>query len=341
MDGPLTVVILPVSWLSDLKDIPLKTASFRNFLYSYWFGRYSYIGQYSHELESAIRVGMGKDVDKQLRTLMDETHFAVDQHIGECQSWKEVRLSSTFHAIIALTTFRMFVGLPLSRNQTWLHATTQYASTLEKFSTAVRAWPEALRWLAAPLIWFNSVRKHQQVFINMLDPIVRSTKQVRRAQSEGVADKNANTLIEWMLSYYRGREATASEITGAQLTASFAAIHSTDVLVEHVLMDLAARPAALSILREELNEVCPDGELNKTSVSKLWKMDSFIRESQRFNPATACMCFSYSKLLVCPFKLILTVFPSSYVTDGFEKCKVGEVGHNSPWHNVRYFIRCY
>jgi len=245
---------------------------------------------------------MIRDIDRQLRTLEDETQFAVDQNIGDRKDWSEVKLSSTFHMIIALTTFRIFVGLPLSRDKVWLEATTRYAETLEKFSMAVRSWPAALHWLVAPIYWFNSVRTHQLVFIKMLDPIVYSAKQARKAQAEGVSEKNANTLIEWMLSYYRGREATASEITGAQLTASFAAIHSTENLVEHVLMDLAARPEYLASLREELDENCPDGHLDKLSVAKLWKMDSFIKECQRYNPATTCACrinlFDYKELIL-------------------------------------------
>jgi cytochrome P450 len=284
----MTVVILPTSSISELKDVPTSKASFRKFLYEYWQGRYSYIGQYSHALEGAIKTGISQNVNFQLSTLTDETKFAMDQNIGVRKDWSEVPLSSVFHKIVALTTFRTFVGLPLSRDETWIEATTQYASTLEKFASAVRGWPVSVQWLVAPIYWFTSVRKHQQVFINMLDPIVRAAKQARRDHLNGVSGKSPGTLIEWMLSYYRGREAKASEITGAQLTASFAAIHSTVGLLEHVLLDLASRPDYLQGLREELAEHCPSGQIDKIALGKLWKMDSFIKESQRYNPATAC-----------------------------------------------------
>lgn len=62
----------------------------------------------------------------------------------------------------------------------------------------------------------------------------------------------------------------------------------------HALYDLACRPEYVEPLREEINEVLQedgydvngDGslKLKKTSMSKLRKLDSFIKESQRLSP---------------------------------------------------------
>ncbi len=60
-----------------------------------------------------------------------------------------------------------------------------------------------------------------------------------------------------------------------------------------VLLDLAARPEYIAELREEIEAVlAEDGEeldengqpfIRKSSFAKMRKLDSFIRESQRFN----------------------------------------------------------
>jgi hypothetical protein len=60
------------------------------------------------------------------------------------------------------------------------------------------------------------------------------------------------------------------------------------------IYDLAAHPEYIEPLQEEIEQVVKedgyeDGagskKLNKSSVPKLWKLDSFLKESQRFTPA--------------------------------------------------------
>ena len=55
----------------------------------------------------------------------------------------------------------------------------------------------------------------------------------------------------------------------------------------HVLYDLAAHPQYVEPLRDEIRAVAiEDGGWQKSSYSKLRKLDSFIKESQRVNPPT-------------------------------------------------------
>jgi len=75
---------------------------------------------------------------------------------------------------------------------------------------------------------------------------------------------------------------------------SFAAIHTTTSAICQILYDLAARPEYLQPLRDEIDQVIQedgydkDGEgflkLKKVSLTKLRKMDSFMKESQRLAP---------------------------------------------------------
>lgn len=67
----------------------------------------------------------------------------------------------------------------------------------------------------------------------------------------------------------------------------------------HVLYDLAARSEYIPILRDEIAEIeredGPIGQWTKSSFSKLKKLDSFMRESQRFNPPTL---LSYHRIML-------------------------------------------
>jgi hypothetical protein len=69
----------------------------------------------------------------------------------------------------------------------------------------------------------------------------------------------------------------------------------------HCLFDLAARPEYIKPLREEIEQViAEDGydvtgdgtmKLKKSSLPRLRKLDSFMKESQRHAPAGLCKSF--------------------------------------------------
>jgi hypothetical protein len=68
--------------------------------------------------------------------------------------------------------------------------------------------------------------------------------------------------------------------------------------VTHCLFDLAARPEYIKPLRDEIDEIIAeegyditgDGamKLKKSSIPRLKKLDSFMKESQRLAPAGLC-----------------------------------------------------
>jgi cytochrome P450 len=76
---------------------------------------------------------------------------------------------------------------------------------------------------------------------------------------------------------------------------SMAAIHTTSMASTAAIYDLAAHPKYIQPLRDEIQKVIDeDGQdvygngfmrLKKSSIPKLWKLDSFLKESQRFTPA--------------------------------------------------------
>ena len=75
---------------------------------------------------------------------------------------------------------------------------------------------------------------------------------------------------------------------------SFAAIHTTTMATTQAIFDLVARPEYIQPLRDEIQQVIDedgqdtDGEgflkLKKISLTKLKKLDSFLKESQRLSP---------------------------------------------------------
>jgi hypothetical protein len=81
-----------------------------------------------------------------------------------------------------------------------------------------------------------------------------------------------------------------------------AAIHTTTMAATAAIYDLAAHLEYIKPLRDEIQQIIDeDGEdvdgdgsmrLKKSSMPKLWKLDSFLKESQRFTPAQLCKLYS-------------------------------------------------
>lgn len=72
-----------------------------------------------------------------------------------------------------------------------------------------------------------------------------------------------------------------------QCQLAVAAIHTTSMSLTHVLYDLLEHPEYIPILRAECEEVLArnGGQYGRSTMDQLHKVDSFVKESQRFNPA--------------------------------------------------------
>ena len=68
----------------------------------------------------------------------------------------------------------------------------------------------------------------------------------------------------------------------------------------HALFDLAAAPEYIQPLREEIESVLAVEGWTKIAMGKMWKLDSFLKESQRVNGltlGTRISCASHARSL--------------------------------------------
>lgn len=114
------MVIVPTHLLDDLKAYPEETISFRREMYDRFLGKYTAVAPNSHAMVQAVKIdltrAMGGNV---LPILQDEAGFAAQQCLSVQGGWKDVTLYSATTRMIALMSGRVFVGLPLSRNEEW------------------------------------------------------------------------------------------------------------------------------------------------------------------------------------------------------------------------------
>ncbi len=91
----------------------------------------------------------------------------------------------------------------------------------------------------------------------------------------------------------------------------------------HALFDLASMPQYIQPLRKEIESVIATDGWTKLSMDKMWKLDSFLKESQRHNGLGLGMNYSTLKSAPpCNIKLIIDcyLFSSLHVAESAQRC---------------------
>jgi cytochrome P450 len=290
-------VILPNSLINEIKNMPDDQVSFRKAIYNVLLGKYTGIGTPHPQLIEAIRDDLTRNIAKTLANLQDEVTFAVGKEFGVCDEWTAVNVYHCLLNTVARISARVFVGLPLCRDEEWIKTTTNYTEDVIKAFKAISKYPFFVRPLVAqflPELRALNLARHRAG--KMLAPTVATIMKGSKLQSDTSWEDESMSpytddqynLISWILRHYKANQQPNAEAIGVeQLLTGFAAIHTTSTTASHAIYDLAAYPQYIPELRAEINKVSaeePDGKLKKTNMPKLRKLDSFIKESQRMHP---------------------------------------------------------
>jgi gliotoxin biosynthesis cytochrome P450 monooxygenase len=235
-----------------------------------------------------------------LSDLQDEVVYACNREIGECPEWTEVPVYDKVLQIVALLSGRTFVGLPLSRDKEWTNATINFTGDTIRAVRAIEKYHPLIRPLVSYLLpEVKGLRAYREFAGKKLKPQVDAILARRSGKANGhvpedILDddvvKGDFNMIHWTLNHFKDINSADAILLGQlQMLIAFAAIHTTSLALYNAIFDLAAHPQYITELREEIEKVIadenyPDKMLRKTSMPKLRKLDSFIKESQRVSP---------------------------------------------------------
>ncbi|KAL8728454.1 MAG: hypothetical protein Q9181_005341 [Wetmoreana brouardii] len=109
-------------------------------------------------------------------------------------------------------------------------------------------------------------------------------------------------LLHWMAKNGRKEnERDPVNIARRQIFLGLGSIHTTASAANHAILDLCAHPEVVEPLRQEIAEVMNGNDhLEKQDLAKLWRLDSFLSESQRMNPP---FLTSFHRLALTPITL--------------------------------------
>ncbi|KAK7061428.1 cytochrome P450 [Favolaschia claudopus] len=230
---------------------------------------------------SVTRVGMTKNLELRFDEVRDEIICTFEDHLKlEGNEWKAIPAQATVMQVICRTGNRLFVGLPLCRNTDYLNMNFEFTLSVVMAAQMINILPGVLRPILGPRI--SPLKKYLRRADKHLSALVTERVQMEEEHGNNYPGR-PNDLISWLLDVAEGEERTVPALVQRILVINFGAVHTSANTFTHALYNLAAFPASVEEMREEVDIIVKEEGWSKDSVAKMHKVDSFLRESQRFS----------------------------------------------------------
>jgi hypothetical protein len=180
----------------------------------------------------------------------------------------------------------MFGGIPLARDEAWLKATLDFATDGFIGAQKIKQYPSFIRPIVSKFIpEITRIPKHYDIVRNSVGKVLKARgyqpgKPINSKRGEVPQD-----FLQWMMEDAKDEEQDPNFLGDILLKISFAALHTSAASPMQLVYDLCEYPEYIAPLRKEIEEVMAEhSHLGKRALGKLKKMDSFMKESLRFNP---------------------------------------------------------
>ncbi|KAI4212142.1 MAG: hypothetical protein LQ351_005172 [Letrouitia transgressa] len=207
-------------------------------------------------------------------------------HQGE---WRSFEAFEGFHRIVGRVSARIFGGKTLRDDPAWLDTAEAYPNNIFKTAITIRLVPSWAKYTASfflPCSWkitYNAWKARR-----ILLPYVRHRQAIVVERSQEIARTRKQEfpdVLQYLIERAEGPDANPLCLASMVLSLSLASNHTTAMALTEALYDLFTHPEYLPELREEVyNAVVLGGGWQKKALTKMRKLDRFIKESQRLHP---------------------------------------------------------
>ncbi|KAI6043534.1 cytochrome P450 [Pisolithus marmoratus] len=225
-------------------------------------------------LRSQLTTNVGAiypDIRNELVVAFDE---ALDLDGNE---WKSVTAIEMIRNVVCRVHNRVFVGLPLCRDPDWVDLLVRLTVALVQEGALLMLVPKFIKPLAAR--WITRRNERISRAARLLEPVIRDRQKHMKEYGKEWSDK-PNDLLQWCLD--EGRENTADQLAVRLMAINFAAIQTTSNGFAQALFLLATDPQYAEMLRGEVEMVVKEHGWTKAALTRMRKIDSFLKEVQRF-----------------------------------------------------------
>ncbi|KAF2106334.1 cytochrome P450 [Lophiotrema nucula] len=292
---PDPIVIIPRWAAGEIKSLAENKISLNKEIFIRMLGRFTMLGEDDDEMVAVVKQDLTRALPNLFETIVDEVKFGLNNILRQGASKEtepqELSLYENMARVIALVSGRIFVGLPLSRDEHWIYSSITYTSegvTVAE-SPVLRPYSPFVRWLISPFLsQVRSLRKHQAFIREKVKPLIADHLEKRQQGTTEKRDSSNGKFLDWLLARYK-YEVDATRIARDYLLVAAGAIPIASGLLSQVLLELATRPQHAQTLRKELNDVIGKTGWKHAALAELQHLDSFLKETQRLNPHVLAM----------------------------------------------------
>ena len=204
--------------------------------------------------------------------------------------WHEVNIWNSMLKFFARTSNRMFVGLPMCRNEDYLDGCRGFAQDIMIATFLLKLMPNWVKSVLGYLVIVPNWWHYRKASKYLLPLIESRLENIKQNPEKDPADVLPNDFVTWLtiisLQATDPRERTLELLAKRTMTVNFAAIHTTTVTSTNLLIDLfgsdpkAGYAETLSTEIEAINKA-NNGDWSKAALAAMTRTDSALRESMR------------------------------------------------------------
>ncbi|THH04634.1 hypothetical protein EW146_g10129 [Bondarzewia mesenterica] len=242
----------------------------------YTAGRQISNDQYHNEV---IRIGLNRNLADCAPVVFDEVVAACDDELRQAEfEWATVSVYDVVTKVVSRASNRLFIGLPICRNPDYVKFTIRITFDIFNAASIINFFPKSIQPIIAPFV--SKRKKDAREAAAYLAKIAQERLDSIDRYGRDYTDK-PNDFLSWLIDETNEERREMSNLLSRLVFVNFAAILSTGLTLLRAIYDLVRHAQYIPELREEIEQVV---EAEGFALDKMYKLDSFVRESQRVTP---------------------------------------------------------
>ncbi|KAI0898727.1 putative cytochrome P450 [Annulohypoxylon nitens] len=302
-------VVLPAQFLEEISKLPRSIASNSHAIADFFVGDWTTLDTeaFSHTTLETIRTQYISKIGQQIGPASDEADYVFGRYFSSYEDWTPIAPQPKIVRIVTQTIGRTIAGTEICRKPEWVDSVIGYSQNVFIAAVYLRLVPPFMRPLVAfftPYIY--RIHSYRRKMRKIITPIIEQRLFWRHQQPEFWAARLKSeemSTVDWLVEY-SPLEESIPRIMAHRLTGvSFGASHTTSNHITNCLYELAADfDRWAPPLREEIDTILGSSltDITNAHLSRMWKLDSFMKETQRFHPPAK---LSVNRTFLEPYEL--------------------------------------
>ncbi|KAL0569818.1 hypothetical protein V5O48_012144, partial [Marasmius crinis-equi] len=240
---------------------------------------------------NTILNALTRNINTKFPEIKDEVQDAFGKFLPakEDGEWVEyTNIPSIMQKIVVRAVNRVFVGLPLCRNEDWCDLNVKFTISVAVNGLIIGLFPDFLHPIVGRI--FSSRNTSFKRASKHLMPMIDERLEMVQVHGTGVDyDGKPNDLLSWLIdecarsgTEWQKGPGLVEELLLRMVSSNFGAIHTTSLVLSQALYYLAANPRLAGPLRAEITECFEqEGGWTRVAMGKMRLLDSFLKESAR------------------------------------------------------------